>query len=127
MSRRYDRIRARGTVPLTASDLIYRALGHNPRAMLTEVRASERPLHPRELPEMPVVDAGNVARYVAELRHEVKVSDIVSIVVPPFRRMFVETQGAPSDLELRSWGADISILNDRTNPNTFNPKDAWVV
>src|SRR5438132_589699 len=98
MSRLYDRIRARGTVPLTVSDLIFRALGLNPRAMVAEVanaeglavtpavvdavaaqgmanlakiRAPERPLHPRELPEMPVVDAGNVARYVAELRHKV--------------------------------------------------------
>jgi hypothetical protein len=41
--------------------------------------------------------------------------------------MFVEVQGAPNELHMHAWGADVSILFDPKHPNPSSLEDAWVI
>jgi hypothetical protein len=79
------------------------------------IGANRRPiieiqLYRHEFSGIPIIVADNVAAYYASVTSPGKnLSDIVSVVVPPFQRVFVEVQAARDDnstnqLGLRSWG-----------------------
>jgi hypothetical protein len=84
------------------------------RAKMARDRADVAPLQPGQLADIPVVVADNVGRYVADLPVGTNVSDVVSTLVPPFKQMFVEVEGAPNDLQMRAWGAELSLIHDRS-------------
>jgi hypothetical protein len=149
VSRLFDRIRAEGARPLRASDLTAnlpdfraRMLASRPadvplesvddviragRTRTNAIRGREG-LRPEDLPVMPVVVADNVGRYFAEVHTGVvDVGTIVSTLLPPFREMFVDIQGAPNDLGMKAWGVHLRVIHDAENPNPNEPDDAWVV
>jgi hypothetical protein len=170
VSRLYDRIRMRGTRPLTAGD-VHALAASDPaavRAALLAEYPSLQDLTPAELddlaskgdrrarvelakvqsstpplvmgidalPDMPVVVADNVARYLASFGPgPTDVSDLVSVARPPFDAMWVDVQHASNNVGLYAWGVHFVVDEagrvaavDESGTHIGNrPGDKWIV
>jgi hypothetical protein len=156
VSRLYDRIRQYGTRPLTAADLHAhsgddaalraeyadeaRARGLDPpddaidelvRASLanaTRAKALTPPLAPgiEALPDMPVVVADNVGRYLNSFGPGTRLDDLVSVVRPPFDEMWVDVQHVPTPIGMNAWGIHLGVDEDGERFKR-RPDDRWVV
>jgi hypothetical protein len=76
---------------------------------------------------MPVVVADNVGHYFAQCPPGTNIRAVVSTLLPPFREMFVDIQGAPNDLGMKTWGVHVRVIHDSEDPNPNEPDDAWVI
>jgi hypothetical protein len=134
VSRLYDRVIANGCAPLSAREVMERApealdalrqgasprlaaaLGREPTAeevaedamgilsALSTERAAET-FDPALLTDAVVVAADEVGQYFVGLPLGTKISDVVSVVAPPFDRFFVEFQNVSDNvLDFASWG-----------------------
>jgi hypothetical protein len=84
-------------------------------------------LLPGELPQMPVVVGDNVGHYFAQYPEPVDVGDVVSVLLPPFRQMFVDIQGAPNRLGLKAWGVRFDATRITEPQDRHEAADAWEV
>jgi hypothetical protein len=122
-----DRAELRGQF---ADGLRARGLDPTPEALDAEVRtalvnaAKAKSREPTVaaggtgLPDMPVVVADNVATYLAAFPLGTDLSDLVGVVVPPFKEMWIDIQHAPSQIALHAWGIHLTREDhDRPSPS----------
>jgi hypothetical protein len=155
MARLYDRVLSEGCRPLTAG-LLYGQAKNDPgirEAYGNDLRASGIEPTPEavdnlirgalaqasqaraatvfdraQLKDAAVIAADEVGEYFAGFPLGTQVSDIVSVLAPPFDRFFVEFVGVQNPVGLYSWGVLFEILQRPSDDRRADrPEDAWVV
>lgn len=151
MSRLYDRVMAHGCVPLSARDVMERAqpaldalrdgalqrlavaLGREPTTeevaedvvgilSALRTRRSHEMLDPALLTDAVVIAADDVGDYFVNLPLGTNLTDVVSVVAPPFERFFVEFEHVSNNvLGFASWG----VLFTQEEPQ--HDEEGWLL
>lgn len=66
----------------------------------------------KNLNDIPVFAADDVAHYTSSLPQGTSMSDVVASMAPPFDKFFIEFQHVPNDKNFYAWGTLITVRND---------------